>query len=164
MFTFTSDVKSDFANGVSTIKPSDDKVEINTLTFTVPTGYFFTDLDFSTLDTADVYIAAHNGGTGGTLIGTFSATNEKNGDLDWLTVAINAKLMDTIVISSDISFKQLKQFSISGLVSCGPNGSECAPVPSPTPVPGALPLFVSGAGLLGFLGWRRKRRTATMAV
>ena len=26
-----------------------------------------------------------------------------------------------------------------------------------TPLPGALPLFASGAALLGFLGWRRKR-------
>ena len=36
----------------------------------------------------------------------------------------------------------------------------CAPPPPPpaVPLPGALPLFVSGGGLLGFLGWRRKRR------
>ena len=27
-----------------------------------------------------------------------------------------------------------------------------------TPLPAALPLFATGAGLLGFLGWRRKRR------
>jgi hypothetical protein len=29
-----------------------------------------------------------------------------------------------------------------------------------TPIPGALPLFASGGGLLAFLGWRRKRKTA----
>ncbi len=29
-----------------------------------------------------------------------------------------------------------------------------------TPLPAALPLFASGAGLLGFLGWRRKRKVA----
>jgi len=29
-----------------------------------------------------------------------------------------------------------------------------------TPLPGALPLFASGAGLFGFLGWRRKRKSA----
>jgi hypothetical protein len=31
---------------------------------------------------------------------------------------------------------------------------------SATPLPGALPLFASGLGALGLLGWRRKRKTA----
>ena len=29
----------------------------------------------------------------------------------------------------------------------------------PTPLPAALPLFATGLGALGLLGWRRKRRT-----
>jgi hypothetical protein len=29
-----------------------------------------------------------------------------------------------------------------------------------TPLPAALPLFASGAGVLGFVGWRRKKKTA----
>ena len=29
-----------------------------------------------------------------------------------------------------------------------------------TPIPAALPLFASGGALLGFLGWRRKRKQA----
>lgn len=32
-----------------------------------------------------------------------------------------------------------------------------------TPLPAALPLFASGVGALGFLGWRRKRKTAIPA-
>ena len=40
-----------------------------------------------------------------------------------------------------------------------------APVPTvtvigTTPLPGALPLFASGLGMMGFLGWRRKRKPA----
>ena len=34
----------------------------------------------------------------------------------------------------------------------------------PTPVPGALPLFASGLGALGLLGWRRKKKAATLAA
>ena len=32
------------------------------------------------------------------------------------------------------------------------------------PLPAALPLFASGTGLLGFLGWRRKRKVAQLAA
>jgi PEP-CTERM motif len=32
--------------------------------------------------------------------------------------------------------------------------------PPPVPLPGALPLFASGLGALGLLGWRRKREKA----
>jgi len=31
---------------------------------------------------------------------------------------------------------------------------------SPTPLPAGLPLFATGVGALGLLGWRRKRKTA----
>jgi hypothetical protein len=30
------------------------------------------------------------------------------------------------------------------------------PIPTSTPVPAALPLFATGFGLIGLLGWRRK--------
>ena len=32
-----------------------------------------------------------------------------------------------------------------------------------TPIPGALPLFAGGGALLGFLGWRRKRKAIATA-
>jgi hypothetical protein len=35
--------------------------------------------------------------------------------------------------------------------------------PSPVPLPSALPLFATGLGALGLLGWRRKRKAATVA-
>jgi hypothetical protein len=35
--------------------------------------------------------------------------------------------------------------------------------PSQTPIPGALPLFVSGAGVFGYFGWRRKQRIGQAA-
>ena len=33
-----------------------------------------------------------------------------------------------------------------------------------TPLPAALPLFASGAGVLGFFGWRRKKKAAALAA
>src|SRR5262249_7994177 len=40
-------------------------------------------------------------------------------------------------------------------------GFTAIEVPAPaTPLPAALPLFATGLGALGFLGWRRKRRQA----
>jgi len=35
--------------------------------------------------------------------------------------------------------------------------------PAPTPLPAALPLFTSGLGALGLLGWRKRRKAATAA-
>ena len=35
-----------------------------------------------------------------------------------------------------------------------------AVTPTPTPLPAALPLFAGGLGLMGVLGWRRKRKAA----
>jgi hypothetical protein len=48
------------------------------------------------------------------------------------------------------------------LISCG--GAEgCAPPPAQTPLPAALPLFATGLGGLGLLGWRRKRKAQAVA-
>jgi PEP-CTERM motif len=37
--------------------------------------------------------------------------------------------------------------------------TNCAPVQ--TPLPPAMALFASGLGMMGLLGWRRKRKVAT---
>ncbi len=39
-------------------------------------------------------------------------------------------------------------------------GVAFAPVDSETPLPAALPLFATGLGGLGLLGWRRKKKAA----
>ena len=35
--------------------------------------------------------------------------------------------------------------------------------PAPVPIPAALPLFATGLGVLGLLGWRRKKKSAALA-
>src|SRR5262245_20193357 len=37
-------------------------------------------------------------------------------------------------------------------------------VPEVVPLPAALPLFASGAGVLGFIGWRRKKKAAALVA
>ncbi len=47
-----------------------------------------------------------------------------------------------------------------GLADFAPDNSDA----TVTPLPAALPLFASGGGLLGFLGWRRKRKASAIAA
>jgi hypothetical protein len=48
--------------------------------------------------------------------------------------------------------------------SAFPNGNQYnGTIPSTTPLPAALPLFASGLGGLGLLGWRRKRKAQAVA-
>jgi hypothetical protein len=158
IITFQTDVNATFASGNATIKPASGT--IGSLTFSVPTGFFFTDIEFGAQGSDHITITAFNGLN---VVGTYSnddVLQGANGLEAFLTLATNGALFTSIVIASDLGFTELKQFAISGLVSCGPTGSGCAPVPNAVPLPGALPLFAAGAGLLGFLGWRRKKRIA----
>jgi hypothetical protein len=46
----------------------------------------------------------------------------------------------------------------------GFSGGSFDTVLTPTPLPAALPLFVTGIGGLGLLGWRRKRKSVAGTV
>jgi len=45
-----------------------------------------------------------------------------------------------------------------------PGGTVTLTGPAATPLPAALPLFSTGLGALGLLGWRRKRKNAALAA
>ena len=47
-----------------------------------------------------------------------------------------------------------------GLADFAPDNSDAGV----TPLPAALPLFVGGGGLLGFLSWRKKRKSAAIVA
>lgn len=52
----------------------------------------------------------------------------------------------------------LLSFAITGLVNCTGLFIESIETPSAVPLPAALPLYAAGMGVLGFLGWRKKRK------
>ena len=56
-------------------------------------------------------------------------------------------------INSGILFDNAVQHGLGGAISF-----------EATPLPAALPLFASGASVLGFLGWRRKRKAQAAAL
>ena len=97
----------------------------------------------------------------GTLLGSFSGPD--------LTIDHSqpAKGHDIVTFATDVGFFNYvvltttdNAFEFTNLeASC----TECAPPPS-TPLPAALPLFVSGLGAFGFIVRRRKRKAAAVAA
>ena len=112
-------------------------------------------------------------GTGGMhQIGTASQLNL----VDSTSSVFNSLALPTVLNLSNFDFKNLsvQEFDIS-LDSSGDPAflvgindilfevTSLSPV-SETPLPAALPLFATGLGAMGLLGWRRKRKVAALAA
>ena len=80
-------------------------------------------------------------------------------------VSDNLQLLSVLVQDFDSGFRYVNfNFgSIPRNVVFTPGGSYEYEF-SATPIPAALPLFATGLGALGLLGWRRKRRAAALAA
>jgi PEP-CTERM motif len=158
--SFTTDVNADFANGFATIDglPTPHGT-YGSLTVSLPSGFLFSDLEFSTNKATDVTFTAMDGAS---TVGTFSDSKVKSGENNWLVEATNAQLFSEIMLSSTSGFGETKQFEISGL--CTVDANSCNPLGPPggqggaTPLPATFPLFAGGLGVMGLLGWRKKRK------
>jgi hypothetical protein len=62
----------------------------------------------------------------------------------------------------DSFFDVFTELSIDGGQTWNPSVGSTHVDLTNTPLPGALPLFAGGAAVLGFFGWRRKRKHASM--
>jgi hypothetical protein len=95
---------------------------------------------------------------GGTNLGSFTGAN----------LLLNSRGHDTVVFTSSDAFLSVvlsttqNAFEFTNLSACGGENRACAPVV--TPLPAALPLFVSGLGSLGFFGFWRKRKQKLAAA
>ena len=84
-----------------------------------------------------------------------------------LGIAATGTITETTLISGSLLTSAPVFYSAAYTQNGGPgaqinasfNDSTTAP-PSGTPLPAALPLFATGLGAMGLLGWRRKRKKA----
>lgn len=87
------------------------------------------------------------GTAGGFSLASITITLTANGGFSWSDVS--NVLMPTVGFASTYGhgFEAVDNAQFAGYAS-------------PTPLPAALPLFGSGLGLMGLLGWRKKRKVA----
>jgi hypothetical protein len=84
-----------------------------------------------------------------------------------LILASGSLLKDSFIVAFLENPKTGQNCDSSGHQTCGTALSGAIFYPgsgSTTPLPGALPLFAGGLGLIGFAGWCKKRKTARLAV
>jgi hypothetical protein len=77
--------------------------------------------------------------------------------------AFTAAFMTGQFLNINLTTQALSQGSTLESVAAGGSASAFvgSGLVSNVPLPGALPLFATGLGVLGLLGWRRKRKAAT---
>ena len=81
------------------------------------------------------------------------------------TVTQTLQLSDTWATFNLLSFTSLISVDFSATWNAVPNPAfDNLVVSSETPLPAALPLFTTGLGALGLLGWRRKKKAQAIAA
>jgi hypothetical protein len=126
----------------------------------------------------------------GTLSADFAASNTSgvhNLDGGTITVYLDGKFESALDISGGIDADTTVRSSFATSVILAPGTHELeisitrafqqdpsitdwvdnvafdVPVAATTPLPAALPLFATGIGAMGFIGWRRKRKAQAVA-
>ena len=113
------------------------------MTVSVPTGFTFHDLSFSSLKATQISIFGSNGGF-------YSNDDVKNGLDGFNVTATGGTFFTSLTITSQDGFSQLKHFEISGLAPAVPEPSTWA-------------MMILGFAGVGFMAYRRKNKMALNA-
>ena len=139
-----------------------------TFTVSLPTGYSFTEVAFNlnpggSVDSGAYTItnnanANYNKGKLWPNFGPFNTTVSGSfSNTLTFTVSDFAGLFNVTVSGAPI------WFVVAGVTDGGTSGIMAADSVTVTPLPAALPLFASGLGTIGVLGWRRKKKAQRAA-
>ena len=159
-FNFVTTIAADVHSGTHALSISNfnsENIPVLFQTITDTPGTLYT-INFwalaTTVDSASVLYAfintsfasnAPSGGTGATITGTLPYTLES-----FSFMGTGSDVL-SIAAYNNKSYYYVDDVSISG-----------GTTPPTVPLPSALPLFATGLGALGLLGWRRKKRAAPL--
>ena len=147
IFTFDTIGRVDTSNGFATVKPIKD-ASFTQLTVYAPNTYAFKDFNFSILDAPDFTVRSSNGGV-------LHVDNPHGGNFDWTAFTLNAtaNLTWISITADEDSFKQMKQFQISGLTK---DGVVIDPNIGGVPEPSTWAMMILGFLGIGGLAMKRK--------
>ncbi len=101
------------------------------------------------LTVTGTYQANYNG-----LLGCSSSTGKQTDCIDWTYADTPIPVMLSNGQILDVTLYDAQDWDITPKISFELD---------PTPLPATLPLFISGLGAIGLLGWRRKRTASVVA-
>ena len=164
----TTDINPHAGVGFVDLTGIGDTTPHGILNQTIPTliGHQYTFSIFETQDfgSSVVGIAVSAGGVPLVLSGTPGFWGDNTGlDATYgqLTGTFTATDTSTLISIGSIVFAATFHPFMIGLDDVSVTGDAST---SATPIPAALPLFASGAGVFGFLSWRRKRKSVTVTA
>jgi hypothetical protein len=161
--TYTFDVSVDGVFSSAVPFGTVDVSSAGVVTITMPSTYSLSEIAFNlnsgaSVDAGSYTVSGPASYGSNSLYGPFNTVLDGAfGSSATFTVSNFSGIFNLTVNSQPIWFAAvLSDANSTGVVAAD------APLPPPrsTPLPAAMPLFASGMGALGLLGWRRKRKVA----
>jgi hypothetical protein len=104
--------------------------------------------------------------TPGVSVALLQVATGPTGGIDEWAIEVFITFSSKVIYTCNCYGDEEEDFAESGGGSAenlGLPGAWATSVSSATPIPAALPLFAGGLGVLGLLGWRRKRKNGALS-